>query len=69
MCMSITAFLREMKLKMQLFRKGFTKQTKSKRNFNYILQYLIKIFIKIKYEKERKKYIRSHPKSNLQISN
>ncbi len=46
--MSITAFLRKMKLKMQLFRKGFTKQTKSKRNLNYILQYLIKIFIKIK---------------------
>ncbi len=45
MCMSITAFLREMKLKMHLLRKGFTMQTKSKIN---ILQYLIKTNIKIK---------------------
>ncbi len=48
MCMFITAFLREMKLKMHLLRKGFTMQTKSKRNVNCILQYLIKTNIKIK---------------------
>ncbi len=32
----------------KLLRKDFTMQTKSKRNLYYILQYLIKINIKIK---------------------